>query len=207
MNVVEPDLEQPMGVWGTERSLEHPSVDPAGARANLIALLQLAHSGELAAAHAYTGHAASVRDPDERRRITEIKAEELDHRARVRAMLDALGVAPERRRERKMNRIGKLISAFCHVGGWFGPMYGAARLERKNIGEYERAAGFAIGAGHREFVDDLIDMSEVEWEHERYFRQKAASHWLWKLFPKWDPPPPKASIRAGIAELSSSSCA
>jgi hypothetical protein len=37
--------------------------------------------------HAYTGHARSVRDPDERRRITEIKAEELDHRARVRAML------------------------------------------------------------------------------------------------------------------------
>ena len=122
-------------------------------------------------------------------------------------MLDVLGVVPEPDRERKMRRIGKLISAFCHVGGWFGPMYGAARLERKNIGEYERAAGFAIGAGHPEFVDDLIDMSEVEWEHERYFREKAASHWLWKVFPKWDPPPPKATIRAGIAALASSACA
>jgi rubrerythrin len=179
----------------------HAVVDVDAARANLVALLQLAHSGELAAAHAYTGHAKSVRDPDERRRITEIKDEELDHRARVRAMLDALGVAPEPARERKLRRIGKLISAFCRVGGWFGPMYGAARLERKNIGEYERAAGFAVQAGHREFVDDLIDMSEVEWEHERYFREKAASHWLWRVFPKWDPPPPKATIRAGIAEL------
>ena len=184
---------------------EHPSVDPAGA--SLIALLQLAHSGELAAAHAYTGHAKSVRDLDERQRIEEIKAEEIDHRARVRAMLDILGVAPEPERERKMRRIGKLISAFCRVGGWFGPMYGAARLERKNIGEYERAAAFAIGAGRSAFVDDLVDMAEVEWEHERYFREKAASHWLWALFPKWDPPPPKASIRAGIAELTSSSCA
>ena len=197
---------QPMGVSGTERSPEHPSVDAARARAELIALLQLAHSGELAAAHAYTGHAKSVRDLDERHRIEEIKAEELDHRARVRAMLDILGVAPEPERERKMRRIGKLISAFCRVGGWFGPMYGAARLERKNIGEYERAAVFAIGAGRSAFVDDLVEMAEVEWEHERYFREKAASHWLWALFPKWDPPPPKAS-RAGIAELTSSSCA
>jgi hypothetical protein len=36
---------------------------------------------------------------------------------------------------------------------------------------------------------------------ERYFREKAASHWLRRFFPKWDPPPPKAAIRAGIAEL------
>ena len=184
-----------------------PGDQPIEARRNLIALLQLAHSGELAAAHAYTGHAKSVRDPEERRRIEEIKAEELDHRARVRAMLDVLGVLPEPERERKMRRIGKLIGAFCRVGGWFGPMYGAARLERKNIGEYERAAGFAIGAGHSEFVDDLIDMSEVEWEHERYFREKAAGHWLWKVFPQWDRPPPKATIRAGITALTSSACA
>ncbi len=48
-----------------------------------------------------------------------------------------------------------------------------------------------------------VDMAEVEWEHERYFREKAASQWLWRVFPKWDPPPPKASIRAGVAELAS----
>ena len=198
---------QPMGVSVTERSPEHPSVEEGEARRNLVALLQLAHSGELAAAHAYDGHAKSVSDHDERQRITEIRSEELDHRARVRAMLDALGVAPEAKRERKMGRIGKAIGAFCRVGGWFGPMYGAARLERKNIGEYERAAGFAIGSGHPEFVDDLVDMAEVEWEHERYFREKATSHWLWRVFPKWDPPPPKASIRAGVEELSSSPCA
>ena len=167
----------------------------AAARAELVALLQLAHSGELAAAHAYVGHAASVRDPAERERILEIRAEEVDHRARVRAMLDALGVEPDARRERRLGRIGRTISAFCHVGGWFAPMYGAARLERKNIGEYERAAAFALTAGHGEIIDDLIDMSEVEWEHERWFRERCAGHWLWKVLPSWDAPPPKATIR------------
>jgi hypothetical protein len=190
-----------------ERSGEHSSVDADRSRRELIALLQLAHSGELAASIAYTGHAASVRDLEERRRIEQIKAEEVDHRTRVRAMLDSLGVSPEAERERKLRRVGKLISAFCHVGGWFAPMYGAGRFERKNIGEYERAATFAIGAGHSGFVDDLVHMAEVEWEHERYFREKAASHWLWRVFPKWDPPPPKSTIRAGLAELVSSPCA
>jgi len=172
---------------------------PVRASEQLVALLQLAHSGELAASYAYAGHAASVRDPQERRRIEEIRAEELDHRARVRAMLDALGVEPEARRERKMRRIGKTIGAFCRVGGWFGPMYGAARLERKNIYEYERAAAFAATAGLHQFVDDLIDMSELEWEHERYFREKSESHWLWRAFPKWPAPEPKHTIRERIA--------
>ena len=172
--------------------------EPTSAREELIALLQLAHSGELAASLAYTGHAASVRDPDERARIEQIKAEELDHRARVRAMMDALGVVPDPKRERRLQRIGKMISAFCHVGGWFGPMYGAARLERKNIGEYDRAARFAVDAGYPEFVDDLIDMSEVEWEHEKFFREKCESHWLWRVLPSWRAPDPKHTIRERV---------
>jgi hypothetical protein len=173
-------------------------MESAEARRELVALLQLAHSGELAASLAYTGHAASVRDTDERARILEIRDEELDHRARVRSMLDTLGAPPEEKRERKLRRVGRVVSAFCHVGGWFGPMYGAARLERKNIGEYDRAARFAIDAGYPEFVDDLIDMSEVEWEHEKFFREKCESHWLWRVFPHWDAPAPKEHIRAGV---------
>lgn len=174
------------------------AVDPeraAVARRNLVALLQLAHSGELAATLAYEGHAASVKDPVERDEITAIKDQEIDHRVRVRAMLDVLGVAPDARRERRLRRIGRTVSAFCHVGGWFGPMYGAAKLEHKNVGEYGRAAHFAMQAGHPELVDDLVDMAEVEWDHELYFRSKAASHWLWRFFPKWEPPPPRDSIR------------
>jgi len=174
-----------------------------GDRDRLIALLQLAHSGELAAAHAYTGHAGSLRrrHPDQAAEVDAIKAQEIDHRGRVRAMLDTLGVEPETRRERKLDRIGRVISAFCYVGGWFGPMYGAARLERKNIGEYERAAGYALGCGREELVEDLIEMSEVEWDHERYFREHCEGHWLWRLFPHWNPPPPRDEIRAGVERL------
>lgn len=43
----------------------------------LVALLQLAYSGELAAAHAYHGHWRSVSDADERGRTAEIEQEEL----------------------------------------------------------------------------------------------------------------------------------
>ncbi|MDQ3542855.1 MAG: ferritin-like domain-containing protein [Actinomycetota bacterium] len=197
--MVTPEPEsQPVGARRTVPSGQLPSVRVDEARTKLVALLQLAHSGELAAAFAYTGHAASVKNPVERTRIESIKAEEIDHRARVRAMMDTLGVEPDAKRERRLRRIGKTISAFCRVGGWFGPMYGAARLERKNIGEYERAAGYAVDAGYPEFLDDLIDMSEVEWEHEKFFREKCESHWLWKVFPSWPAPPPKDDIRAGV---------
>ena len=98
-------------------------MEAAEARRELVALLQLAHSGELAASLAYAGHAASVRDPVERARID---------------------------------------------------------------------------AGYPEFVDDLIDMSEVEWEHEKFFREKFETHWLWRVFPSWDAPAPKEHIRAGV---------
>ena len=42
-------------------------------------------------------------------------------------------------------------------------------------------------------------MAEVEWEHERYFREKALTHFLARLFPMWAPPPPKEGIRSRYA--------
>ena len=47
----------------------------AASREKLIALLQLAYSGELAAAYAYRGHWHSVSAPDERAAIRKIEAE------------------------------------------------------------------------------------------------------------------------------------
>ncbi len=164
-------------------------------RRKLVRLLQLAYSGELAASLAYEGHARCVRDATERAKILAIRDEELDHRERVGVMLRALGAEPDPQRERRMRRVGRGIALLCRIGGWFVPMYGAARLERGNIGEYERAARFAEGAGRTELVDDLLRMAEVEWDHELYFREKAASHFLWRAFPRWAPPPPRASIR------------
>ena len=161
----------------------------------LIALLRAAYSGELAACLAYRGHAASVGDPDEVWHIRAVEAEEWDHRNRVGEILAALGAAPCPDRERRFTWIGRVIGLLCRVGGWFVPMYGAARLERGNIVEYEHAARHAFRAGRPEFVDDLLHMAEVEWEHELYFREKALSHPLSRVFPMWAPPPPREEIR------------
>jgi hypothetical protein len=165
------------------------------ALAKLVRQLQGACSGELAAGFAYRGHARSVRDPEERRRIQEIEAEEWHHRALVIGLLRELGARPRPLREAMFWLIGHAISAFCRIGGWFAPMYGAGRLERWNIVEYEDAAGYAAACGHPEMIDCILTMAEVEWEHERYFREKVQGHRMLRLFPLWDAPPPKAAIR------------
>ncbi len=172
-------------------------------RHQLVALLQLAHAGEHGASIAYRGHAASLRDPVEKAEIATIMLEELDHRGRVRAMLHTLGAGPDERQERKMRRIGRLIATFCHVGGWYAPMYGAGRFERNNVADYERAAHLALDAGYSQFVDDLIDMAEAEWEHASYFHTKSRGHWLWRLSPTWSPPrrPGRASAGSQRDEL------
>jgi hypothetical protein len=77
-------------------------------------------------------------------------------------MLDAPDAGPDERRERRMRRIGRLVTAFCRVGGWYAPMYRAGRFERNNVGEYERAAQHAVDAGYPQFAGDLLDMARVE---------------------------------------------
>ena len=150
----------------------------------------------MAAGHAYRGHWKSVRSADERERIRTIEAEEWHHRELVRGLLADLGAGPSRLREAVFFCIGKTIGTLCRIGGWFIPMYGAGRLERYNIVEYEDAARFARESGHPEMLDCLLTMAEVEWEHERYFRERIAGHALLRLLPLWDAPPPKETIRA-----------
>ena len=174
-------------------------------RKRFMRLLQLAYSGELGAALAYRGHAASVRDPEERRRIGEIRAEELEHRERVGHMLTGLGGRPDPLLELRNRCLGTSIAAFCHVGGWFMPMYGAGRIERRNIVEYERAARLAWLCGASAYVDDLLDMGEVEWDHEQYFRLKAASHRLARVLPIWRAPGPRGAIRQDFERFVQSS--
>jgi hypothetical protein len=100
--------------------------------------LRVAYSAELAAANAYAGHARSVRDREERQAIRDIRADELAHRARVGEVLAELGARPGRVRERLMSALGWAIAASCFVGGWFLPMFGAGRIEKANIGQYEQ---------------------------------------------------------------------
>lgn len=178
------------------------------ARAQLAALLHLAYSGELAAAGAYRGHWKSTADPDERRRIREIEEEELHHRRLVGEMIAALGEEPEHGRELRALWTGRVLGALCRVTGWFAritatrelvAMYGAGRLESRNVREYEAAARHALAAGHAEWVDCLLVMAEVEWDHEAYFRAKVERHGLGRRLPLWKAPPPKVEIRASFA--------
>jgi len=169
---------------------------PDDARAKLIRQLQCAYSGELAAAFAYRGHWHSLRDAQERERVRQIEAEEWHHRRLVGGLVEQLGAKPLRHREAIFWCIGKFIAAFCHVGGWFAPIWGAGLLERHNIIEYEDAAMFAAACGEDGIIDCLLTMAEVEWEHERFFREKATGHPLAKLFRIWEAPPPKEMIRA-----------
>lgn len=162
---------------------------------NLIRILRLAYSGELAAAYAYRGHWRSVSDELIRSRIREIEDEEWHHRRLVGDMLAQLGRKPSRIREVRAFLIGRTLGALCHVTGWLAPMYGAGKLERRNIKEYEIAARFAAGAGRAEFIDCLLTMAEVEWEHERYFRACVLSHRWSARIKLWSPPPPKEEIR------------
>jgi hypothetical protein len=111
-------------------------------------------------------------------------------------LLRILGARPLRHREIRSIVIGRVLQVACHLIGWFAPMYGAGKLERGNIVEYENAARDALACGHAEFVPCLLEMAEVEWEHELYFREKCTGHWLTRFFPIWPAPPPKAAIRA-----------
>lgn len=166
----------------------------AAAEAALIELLQRAHAGERAAYHAYEGHWRSVWSREERERIQAISQEELEHRRDVGAMLGELGAGPAPWRERALLLIGVVIRVLCRLGGWTGPigwyaaMDGAGRLEAGNVHEYVSAATLARAAGREAYVAPLLHMAQVEFEHEVYFHERCASHWLSRVAPGWRRP-------------------
>ena len=164
-------------------------------REKLIALLQLAYSGELAAAHAYRGHWHSVHQTVERESIRKIEEDEWRHRKLVGEMLAGLGAGPSKRREIRAAIIGRTLGLLCHVTGWLTPMYGAGKLESRNVREYETAARYARDCGCVDLIDCLLEMAEVEWDHEFYFRSRVKEHVLGRRLPLWPQPPPKVTIR------------
>jgi len=171
-------------------------------RAKLILILQLAYSGELAAAHAYRGHWHSVSNVEEKRSIKSIEDDEWRHRSLVGEMLTGLGSGPNQSRETRANIIGRTLGFLCHVTGWLAPMYGAGRLESRNIREYETAARHARDCGRLDLIDCLLEMAEVEWEHEYYFRNRVVSHSLGRRLRLWPQPAPKESIRSNFGRES-----
>jgi len=77
-------------------------------------------------------------------------------------------------------------------------MYGAGKLESRNIREYETAARHARDCDRGDLIDCLLEMAEVEWEHELYFRSRVKEHFLGRRLPLWPQPPPKETIRLSL---------
>jgi demethoxyubiquinone hydroxylase (CLK1/Coq7/Cat5 family) len=172
----------------------------ANSSQNLITILQLAYSGERAAGYAYRGHWHSVVDEEERVRIKQIEDEEWHHRELVGGMLRTLHARPSSLRETRALIIGRVLGLLCHFTGWLAPMYGAGRLESRNIVEYETAARYARDCGRADLVDCLLTMAEVEWEHENYFRSRVLKHRLGRRLSLWPVPPPKQAIRQSFEQ-------
>ena len=153
---------------------------------DLPALLRLAYSAERAAAYAYQGHAASLRDPVERGHVAAIEAEEWLHREHAARMMRRLGITPSRWLELKYASIGRLIGASCHVIGHFMPMYFAGRLESGNVNEYLRLLELVRSTPLADESACILEMARVEKAHEVWFLERIAGHrllpWFTRVF-------------------------
>lgn len=150
----------------------------------LIRLLQKAYSAEKAAAFAYQGHAASVKDLEEKKAIHQIEMDEWHHRSEVLKLMKQYEVPVSKRYEVRFHIIGKLISYSCHVIGWFMPFYFAGRLESGNVCEYFRMKQYFNSLGITEHDQLLYDMGMKEKDHEVYFLEKIKNNRLLPYFEK-----------------------
>jgi demethoxyubiquinone hydroxylase (CLK1/Coq7/Cat5 family) len=145
-------------------------------------LARLAYSAEKAAAYAYRGHAASVRDAFEKGDLLRIENEEWQHREQLGRMLMKLGARPSRWLEFKYACIGRAIGLSCHVIGWFMPMYFAGRLESGNVMEYVELEIRARAIGMEDELECIREMARAEKTHEAFFLEKARDHWAMGMF-------------------------
>ncbi|MCA9495247.1 MAG: ferritin-like domain-containing protein [Myxococcales bacterium] len=152
------------------------------ARRRLLAFLRREHANEQGAARAYRGHARSVRDPEEARRIEAIEAEEWHHREILRARLEELGSAPAWF-DPVLGLVGWVLGALCHVTGWLLPMLGAGWIERRNAQGYFQASLDAQEAGLPELARELVELGAVEVAHHAWFREQVGRHWLGRRLP------------------------
>jgi hypothetical protein len=120
--------------------LQHPQ---------LVDLIQMAYSAEKAAAFAYIGHAASVKNKEEKVAIKQIEIDEWNHRAEVMLLMKEYDIPVSKWYEFKFHVIGKLISGSCFVIGWFMPFYFAGRLESGNVCEYFRMKHYFNSLGDK----------------------------------------------------------
>ena len=151
-------------------------------KAKLVALLQKAFSGELAAALAYNGHWKSLNDENEIRIVKKIEHEEWLHREQIRRMLSELDAEPHFFREKVFFLIGRSIGIICHFCGRFCAAFFAGILESKNVDQYAQASEYAKELGLKEYFVEFNEMQKTEAEHEFVLRELIKEHWFFPLF-------------------------
>lgn len=138
----------------------------------LTKLLKQAYSAEKAAAFAYRGHAASVKNMDEKKAIKQIETDEWGHREEVLNIMQHYDIPISKYYEIRFYVIGKLISGSCYIIGWFMPFYFAGKLESGNVCEYFRIKNYFNNIGIKQHDTVLYDMGIKEKEHEIYFLEQ-----------------------------------
>ncbi len=151
----------------------------------LTRLLQKAYSAEKAAAFAYQGHAASVHDTEQKKAIRQIELDEWHHRHCVLEIMIEYQIPVSKLLEARFYIIGKVISASCHVIGWFMPFYFAGSLESGNVCEYFRMKQYFSTLNIHKHDALLYEMGVKEKEHEIYFYNSIKDNKLLPFFEKW----------------------
>lgn len=150
----------------------------------LVKSLQKAYSAEKAASYAYQGHAASVKNIEEKKAIHQIEIDEWNHRAEVLKIMHQYDIPISKWYEIKFAIIGKTISASCFVIGWFMPFYFAGSLESGNVCEYFIMKQYFNSLGINKHDEILYEMGIKEKEHEVYFLNKIKNNKLLPFFEK-----------------------
>jgi len=155
--------------------LDHPA---------LVELLQRAYSAEKAAAFAYIGHANSLRSQEDKIAVKQIEDDEWGHRRHVLAIMRQYDIPISMFYEVKFHVIGRVISASCHVIGWFMPYFFAGKLESGNVCEYFVMMHYFHSLGIREHDAILYEMGMKEKDHEIYFLNQIRTSRLLPFFEK-----------------------
>ena len=157
------------------QQLNHPKLEK---------LLQQAYSAERAASFAYIGHAAAVKNKEEKIAIKQIEMDEWNHRAEVLKLMQLYNVPVSTYYEIRFYLIGKIISASCFMIGWFMPFYFAGRLESGNVCEYFRMKYYFNSLGIKDHDVLLYELGMKEKEHEVYFLEQIKTNKLLPYFEK-----------------------
>jgi len=132
-------------------------------------LIQQAYSAEKAAAFAYQGHAATLKNQNHKSMVRQIEMDEWHHRSVMLSLMAQYDFRPSLWYELRFAIVGKTIASACFIIGRFMPFYFAGRLESGNVCEYFRMIHLFHDLGMVEHDQILYGLGVKEKEHEVYF--------------------------------------